>query len=426
MRRRFGRLVRFAPEVAVSVGVTLACFLVFLGLLGVAVRRGTSLDELMRAPADFDSWTRSAARGGIEFTGEAHADDVVAVLTHARNNVKDKPANRLAWEDAHAGLPLRNRHAVQTFGRSRATIAFGARDELVLGENSLVVVKGPPPAEDGRKHASLMVLSGDLDVKLAAATDDSVSVEVETAGAVRVRPAADASGTSEFRVSVDPSGGATLSVFEGRAEVEAMGATRAVEANEAVAVDSLGRAGAPERLPPRPQLVEPADELTISYRERSPRLTFAWEGEGSDRYRLTLARDPAFEEIVYEEITSEPSAVFGNLTAGEYYWRVAGLRGGTAGSAAAGGPIHVVLDTEPPDLDVGFPDGDVPSERITLRGKAEPGADLFIDDRRVATAPDGSFEHTLRLTRGLNVIVIEAIDAAGNVTYRSETVTARY
>jgi len=43
----------------------------------------------------------------------------------------------------------------------------------------------------------------------------------------------------------------------------------------------------------------------------------------------------------------------------------------------------------------------------------------------VPVAPDGGFAHTLNLSEGARLIIVEAIDAAGNVEYGKRVVTYR-
>lgn len=250
-------------------------------------------------------------------------------------------------------------------------------------------------------------------------------VEVETANATRLRPRDGDEGVVEVRVAVDETGTSQIAVLEGSAEVEREGHTRALRANEAVRVDPTGHVGEPEPLPPAPVIVAPADETEVVFRDRSPRLELSWTGTAAE-YEVTLARDAALGDVVHRERVSGTRFVYGNLKPGDYYWRVEACRGRIKSAGAVAGPIRVIQDRTPPALVVAFPDETVRTAELVLRGKAEPGADVYVDDRRVALGADGAFEHRLPLDRGLNVVVVEAIDGAGNVTYRTGTVTASY
>ena len=83
-------------------------------------------------------------------------------------------------------------------------------------------------------------------------------------------------------------------------------------------------------------------------------------------------------------------------------------------------------DVEPPALRVVFPTLPVLDDRVLVEGTAESGAVVFIGDTEVRTAVSGEFAHEVSLERGVNVVVVEAVDAAGNVTYRSKLVHAKF
>ncbi len=62
----------------------------------------------------------------------------------------------------------------------------------------------------------------------------------------------------------------------------------------------------------------------------------------------------------------------------------------------------------------------------TTRPVSHPGSELYIENESIPLDPSGAFEYVLKLERGLNMVVVEAVDAAGNSTYRSQYVRARY
>jgi hypothetical protein len=78
----------------------------------------------------------------------------------------------------------------------------------------------------------------------------------------------------------------------------------------------------------------------------------------------------------------------------------------------------------PPWVD--FPARVVSAREIALGGSAEPGTRVFINNEQIEVAASGRFSHVLTLKRGVNMVVVEAIDSAGNVAYRSEAIDARY
>ena len=56
----------------------------------------------------------------------------------------------------------------------------------------------------------------------------------------------------------------------------------------------------------------------------------------------------------------------------------------------------------------------------------ESDASLYIADQRVPISESGEFEYGVTLAPGLNVVVIESYDAAGNVAYQSGLVNAKF
>jgi hypothetical protein len=78
---------------------------------------------------------------------------------------------------------------------------------------------------------------------------------------------------------------------------------------------------------------------------------------------------------------------------------------------------NVTLDTVAPTITLTNPVTTVTSPTFVLSGDVEPGAQLFVNGRRIDVGTRqsaGSFSTTLTLSEGLNVLVIESRDDAGN------------
>jgi len=54
-----------------------------------------------------------------------------------------------------------------------------------------------------------------------------------------------------------------------------------------------------------------------------------------------------------------------------------------------------------------------------VKGTTEPGASLLVAGKTVETDGKGRFESIVPLKRGINMVVVESSDAAGNTAYRS-------
>ena len=88
----------------------------------------------------------------------------------------------------------------------------------------------------------------------------------------------------------------------------------------------------------------------------------------------------------------------------------------------------ITLDTQVPKIELTTPtDGQQvvgkTKQLLTVEGKTEPGAKVFLNDRFVFAKIDGGFIHTLAMTEGANVLKMRAVDKAGNTGELSLTVT---
>jgi hypothetical protein len=159
----------------------------------------------------------------------------------------------------------------------------------------------------------------------------------------------------------------------------------------------------------------------------APRVRFRWAGpDDADVYRFVLARDRDLNDVVWAGELSRPEFVHGNLPSGRYFWSVKSVSDRAESRASVVNSLRLEQDLEPPELHVERPQEAVPTEQLVIRGMAEPGSELFIKNRTVPLGASGAFEYTMKLNPGLNMIVIEAVDQAGNSAYRSQYVTARF
>lgn len=234
-------------------------------------------------------------------------------------------------------------------------------------------------------------------------------------------------GDTEFKVSINPDKSSTIAVYEGVAEVIIGGKTVLVEENSAVTVKLDESHSLTEPLPSRPELLAPADSGRFLYRALSPRIVFTWKpSPGATLYHLVLARDPVFQDVILDEQISGAEFMHGSLKQGTYFWRVSSLVGGYEGPFAAPRQFHLAQKRTPPLLAVNFPPKKVTRRSCEFSGQAEPGARVFINGKEVLATAEGEFRHAIELERGINFIVVEAVDAVGNVSYRSSTVHGKF
>ena len=201
----------------------------------------------------------------------------------------------------------------------------------------------------------------------------------------------------------------------------------AVESSQTTLVPLYQAPHTPEPLQQAIVLKNPDNSRKYYYSKLPPKIRFVWdERPESEGYEFVLARDETFRDVVMEEILPKPEMVHGNLKKGTYYWKVKAQDQSGAGQFSGQRRLDVVKDRTPPMLRVRFPGKIVHSDKCSLKGKTEPGANVFVDGRPVKVSRSGQFRHQLTLQRGINVVVVEAVDRADNVAYRSQLIHGKF
>jgi hypothetical protein len=93
----------------------------------------------------------------------------------------------------------------------------------------------------------------------------------------------------------------------------------------------------------------------------------------------------------------------------------------TAGNIATR-QINITKDITSPVLSLESIPSEVSSNKISIKGTTEPGSTVLINGKYVQSG-GGSFSEDIYLVEGLNIIIIEVQDTAGNVETRSLSVT---
>lgn len=421
--RWFKKALLYGAEALVAVILVLVFFFACITILGLGFPKGAGLRDLMGGA----SWTGdsgSATRLSFDRSGGRRSETprIIAHLVDVRDRVKDKQSNRVDWGVSRAGSPLEERHAVQTFSRSTAVIGFEGHGEVTLGENSLLVVGAAPSEEAARRgDVSLLVSRGGLRGTLGGQHGSSAEFQVLTpGGAARI---AAATPSTDFQVSVNPDRSSTFAVYKGTTEITAAGHTVTLRPNQAVTVMLGATPGEPVALPGAPVLADPAAHALVPCRIVPPLLAFSWQPvPGASGYHVQIARDSGFKSLVDDDRVFSTVFAQGNLEPGNYFWRVSAMRGNAEGETSVSRPLAIVGDFAPPFLAVSFGEERVEPSTIVVRGEAEPGADVFVGNVRVPTDAAGRFSHEVELSSGWNLVVVEAIDPAGNVSHQSQRV----
>ena len=413
-----------ALEIVGAILMALFCFLGFLFILKLLFPSGTPLSVLLKGAG-----SRQSSRGRNYPQGEQNSEPFAASLSSYNNSVKAKGSGDIAWSEVRHNMPLYNRDAVQTAKDSSAVISFDAANSLEMASNSLVIVKSlTKDKERNERKSVLLVIDGELRGKLAGSDKEAVQLEMALpAGVARVHARKGAEGSADFSVRVNPDKSSTVTVRHGFAEVTARGKTVRVGADLSTTVSLTGQPTTPRGLLAAPVPVGPAAAASFAYRELPPRVHFSWQGPaGASGFRLLLARDPEFRKTLVDEKLGQAAYSHGNLRQGEYFWKVSSLDGWVEGKTSAVRRFRVVQDREPPELQVNFPPPILEQREFLLKGTTEAGAELFVNTLPVPTGSRGEFARQLQFQRGVNVITVEAVDAAGNISYKTQKVLSKY
>lgn len=423
---RFKSFTFRVAEMAMSIGAVLVFFLLFIGIMSLSFPKGTGLRDLLV----FDETQEQSGRGRMDLElaeGQEATIGLVARLTEVSRRVKDKRASSISWQDARSGIVLESGHAVQTFSRSGATIAFDENASLDVAENSLVIIRAMSQSRDrSEKRASLVILDGELHGSLAEGRGETLELEIVTASSVSKIRSADGR-EADFKILAHDDNSSSIAIFAGRAEVTAGGKTVIVDAPQVLGVDAAGNFRQMVRIPSAPALTSPQMRAEFTYSLVPPEVRLEWEDvAAADGYQVQIARDSEFGDLVLDTTVQAAALVHGNLVSGRYFWRVHARSESIAGLAAPARMFDVLHDSEPPRLEVTMPNSILNTFSFLLKGVTEPGAQVFVGDQLIPISRTGEFEYDLSLEPGPNVLVVEAFDPAGNVAYVSQLVHAKH
>lgn len=356
---------------------------------------------------------------------------VAAYLTYQKNDVRVRPSEQIFWNEAELNMALYNQDAVQTLEKSRAIITFDPTNFLDVDENSLVIIKKMEENQDlGERRSFLVMVDGNLRGRIEASDEKNIHVQVATsAGMATISSTSSSQKKAEFALKINPDRSTSLTVFKGEAALSAQGETVVVKENQTTKVHPEKAPIGPVPIPASVNLKGPSPQSVYFYRDFPKQIQFKWnKNKAGKKYHLQIARDELFRERVLDEITERTSFTFGNLREGSYNWRVSVIaEAGIEGTPSEIRPIRVVRDQEPPQLVLHSPSRDRSWKwgKVIVKGKTDMGTKVYVNGKPATIKRNGEFSRTETVKPGVNVIVVEAIDRAGNTAFVSRTLTRK-
>jgi hypothetical protein len=408
-------------EIGLGIGAVLLFAALAFGLLRWYFPQGTGVEAELAG--GLEAMTGQGREIGTSTTGAGAGMALrIGVLREFRNAVQWRSAREVAWQNASRGVEFREQDALQTGPRSYAVVRIEDGGEMTLAARSLVVFAGDMArGAGGTARPVTLVMQGELSGEVSSGAEPA-QVRLKD-GALSVSPAA--GETAEYSVRINDNDSATISILRGRGEYSRAGATTAIASRQSLVVDKDGRQIALVDMPPAPAPVAPEADLRVGGRGGQGLVDFAWQPvTGVEGYRIIIARDRKLRDRLVDESVAETQLRRASLPTGEYYWSVQGQSGWTLGEASRARRLVLSDDMDPPELALDATPPVATGTTFTIAGRTEPGARVFVAGEPAVNS-GGTFSHEVQLVAGANVIVVESVDAVGNVAYASVMITAQ-
>jgi Glucodextranase, domain B/FecR protein len=363
--------------------------------------------------------SQTISRGAISGGGDLASD---AQFLTVEGDVKFQKGAAGEWKDADARTALVNGDWVKTGDRASAELIFSSGTLYTIGGNALLEIASAVNPSNSRKTNTVKMTVGSVEV--ATTTDSSTvrtpgtQVVVESQSAIQV-------GVDEQKSTiVSTRGAASVAPEKGGAAVR-------VATGEQVSATPAGELSPVKKLTMPPALLSPGDNQVF---QLSPdlKVQMMWQTQGeATAYVLQVSRSRLFSTQEINRRMPKTAATAQVTEEGSFYWRVASVgpdgdlgpfspfrRFRVTGSGKSAG----TQDRTPPALRMKAP-FHVGGQFYTIAGITEPGATVFINDEEVDVESGGGFQKLVAFEKvGRNVVVIKAVDPAGNQKVESQVV----
>lgn len=363
--------------------------------------------------------SQTISRGAVSGGGDLASD---AQFLTVEGDVKYQKGAAGEWKDADTRTALVNGDWVKTGDRASAELIFSSGTLYTVGANALLEIYSSVNPSTSRKTNAVQMRVGSVEI---ATTSDSSTVRTPGTQVV-------VESQSAVQVGVDEEKSTILST-RGAASVapEKGGTAVRVVSGEKISATPAGEMSPVKKLTMPPALLSPGDNQVF---QLSPELKvqMMWQTQGeATGYVLQVSRSRLFSTQEINKRMPKTAATAQVTEEGSFFWRVASVGpDGDVGPFSAyrrfrvsgGGKSAGTQDRTPPVLRMKAP-FHVGGQYYTIAGQTEPGATVFINDEEVDVESGGGFQKLVGFEKvGRNVVVIKAVDPAGNQKVESQFV----
>jgi hypothetical protein len=367
-------------------------------------------DEAIRLAVESQSYSRRAL-GGFDENGDAS-------VIFVDGDVGLQRAGRSNFEKARQRQPLFDGDFIRTGPNGSAEIMFSDGTLFTIRPGSLFEVRRPSASD--ANGSEVKMVSGAVNV-YTSASPSTVATDDATAAVAR-----------DSRVSVDVAAGEKTEVttYRGKATVSTGLNTVVLEDRQkVVAAARTGILSPRVVVPESPRPLQPDDDRTFDL-ATGGEVELKWSRvPDAVRYRIQISRSRLFVPDLNDVDLDNRTGLSAEIKVsreGAYFWRLAAInRAGLASDWSSvrrfrmsSEPVRAGSgDVTPPELSV-FPPQQM-GNLFLLFGKTEKGAMVTVNAEPADVAADGTFKKTITIERdGYAMLVIRAVDAAGNETIR--------
>jgi len=332
-----------------------------------------------------------------------------AALTARKGKVENRGLADQLWRELMLQSKLAEGEKIRTLSKSYAEITFQDGNRIRLNENAQAVIqKMRVDLLEKKNESSVSLVEGDAFALLAGGNSGKKKFNFEIPG-VKTKI-----NSKSFWIKKDPQD-TKIANYDGEIELVSSTQKVLVKENQGVKLDKNQNFSKPRDLLPRVILKSPAPGSLIY----AAKVKLEWEEvKNSIKYWLEVASDPDFKNqlIVMRDIKTADIDI-DRIADGQIYWRVSAIDfDGIPGPVSKASSFNFISDTKGPFLSVSSPKDDliIAVDSLTVSGTTDNESKLFINGNPLDFNEDGFFSTEYKLESGINLIVIESFDRAGN------------